>query len=243
MSQGAKTPFLYSGTELEALGEADNYYRWILTHFRPYLGPRVVEVGAGIGTFSNHLLDDGRVRELVALEPADNLFPLLERRLSGDPRVKVEQGYLEDLAGSLSADAVILVNVLEHSADDEALLRAVHRVLVAGGHILLFVPAVAWLFGSLDEAFEHHRRYTKPRLGEALERTGFRVESLRYINFPGVFSWFLAGKVLRRKTLNPRDVRLYDRWVVPWAAWLERRWEPPVGQSLVAVGTKRNEAP
>src|SRR5487761_833880 len=79
--------FLYSGTELDAMAEARNYCRWILDFFTPYLGKRVVEVGAGTGTFSQLLLSTGDLSELVLFEPGANLFPLLQRRFGNDPRV------------------------------------------------------------------------------------------------------------------------------------------------------------
>jgi hypothetical protein len=65
------------------------------------------------------------------------------------------------------------------------------------------------------------------------------VESLRYLNLPGIVTWFIAEKVLRKTTLSRRDVQLYDRWVVPWLAALESLVPPPFGQSLVAITRKR----
>jgi len=234
-----KTQFEYSGTELEAMALAQNYQRWILSQFAPYLGRRVIEVGAGIGTFSQLLLSNGSVSELLALEPAENLFPVLQDRLAQDGRAQTRREYLENLPVTQSADSVILVNVLEHVADDIRLLNTVHRILEPAGTLLLFVPALPWLYGTLDKGFAHQRRYKKSRLAEQLRLTGFRTETLRYVNLPGVVSWFVASRVLRRRTLKPGDVRLYDRWVVPWASRLERRWEPPIGQSLIAVARKR----
>jgi len=228
-------------TELDALAEAKNYYRWILRRFRPFLGKRVVEVGAGIGTFSKFLLEVG-VDELILVEPAKNLFPILQQRFSGDPKVRVVHGYLENLADmgvtASGVDSIVLVNVLEHIEDDGRALKAAYRVLIPAGTLLLFVPALPWLYGTLDAAFGHARRYTKRSLSSKLTDAGFRILELRYFNLPGVISWFVAGKLLRRRTLQDRDVRLYDRWVVPWASRVEERWKPPVGQSLLAVGQK-----
>ena len=232
------TAFSYASTELGALVEAKKYYRWILNRFVPHLGKRIIEVGAGIGTFSEFLLNGTNCSSLLIVEPAENLCPLLQERFSCDTRVKVVQGYLEDMASSLSADSVVSVNVLEHIADDETYLQRAHQILVSGGTILLLVPALPWLFGKLDEAFGHVRRYTKSSLADKLLRAGFHLTYLRYSNFPGVITWFLAGKVLRRRTLRPADVRLYDRWVVPWISRLERHWEPPIGQSLMAIARK-----
>jgi len=230
--------FVYSGTELDAMAEARNYCRWILDFFAPYLGKKVIEIGAGAGTFSQLLLSTGHASELVLFEPGANLFPLLQQRFANDPRVHLQSGSFNPSVLEEPADSIVLVNVLEHILDDNALLLQIRQSLRPGGHVLLFVPALEWNYGSLDKAFEHHRRYSKRTLRKKLEGAGFRVEHARYVNFLGIASWFLAGRVLRQKTLRPSQVRWYDRWIIPWSFKLERIWEPPVGQSLVAIAVK-----
>ncbi|MHB8753375.1 MAG: class I SAM-dependent methyltransferase [Candidatus Acidiferrales bacterium] len=230
--------FVYSGTELDAMAEARNYCRWILNFFSPYLGGKVVEIGAGTGTFSRLLSNADRTTELVLFEAATNLFPALRKRFAEDPRVHVYFGSFEPSVLQTPVDSIVLVNVLEHILDDAALLSQIQRSLRPGGSLLLFVPALQWNYGSLDKAFEHHRRYTKATLRRKLQDANFRIERMRYANLPGVAAWFFAGKVLRRKTLNPSDVRFYDRWIVPWCSRLESVLEPPIGQSLMAVAVK-----
>ncbi|MHB8541994.1 MAG: class I SAM-dependent methyltransferase [Candidatus Acidiferrales bacterium] len=230
--------FVYSGTELDAMAEARNYCRWILDFFLPYLGERIVEIGAGTGTFSQLLLDADRTADLVLFEAAANLFPPLRKRFAEDPRVHVHFGSFEPSVLREPVDSIVLVNVLEHVLDDAALLLQIQRSLRPGGSLLLFVPALQWNYGSLDKAFEHHRRYTKATLRKKLQDASFRVERMRHVNLPGVAAWFFAGKVLRRKTLNPSDVRFYDRWIVPWCSRLESVMEPPMGQSLMVVALK-----
>lgn len=230
--------FVYSGTELEAMAEARNYCRWILDFFAPYLGKRVVEIGAGAGTFSQLLLSTDHPSELVLFEPGANLFPLLQQRFGNDPRVHLRPSSFDPSVLDEPVDSIVLVNVLEHILDDDALLLQIRQSLRPGGRVLLFVPALEWNYGSLDKAFEHHRRYSKLVLRKKLEGAGFRVEHARYVNFLGIASWFLAGRVLRQKTLRPRQVRWYDRWIIPWSFKLEKIWEPPIGQSLAAVAVK-----
>jgi SAM-dependent methyltransferase len=134
---------------------------------------------------------------------------------------------------------VVAVNVLEHVPDDLDFVIQAERVLAPGGHLVLFVPAGPGIFGTLDEAFEHYRRYTRGDLARLLERAGFELVELRYSNLPGVLAWWLSGRVLRRRTVTPGSVRLYDRLMVPWLRRLERVWTPPRGQSLFVVGRKR----
>lgn len=232
------TAFEYSGTELDALAGAVNYYTLLARRFAPYLRGRVVEVGAGVGTFAEYLLREPAVEELVLVEPADNNFPVLRERFARDRRVCTVHGYLEQLDASTAADALVAVNVMEHVEDDGGFLEHAGRVLRPGGHLLLYVPAVPQIYGSLDAEFEHFRRYTRAGLDARLRESGFQVLGLRYTNLPGVLGWALMGKVLRRRTITPRSVETYDRWVMPMVARVEEFWSPPLGQSLLAVARR-----
>ncbi len=239
MTATAVPAFRYAGSELDAMAEARNYYRWIADRFAPHLGRRVVEVGAGTGTFSAHLLRAAPAAELRLVEPAHNNVRVLRRRMAGEPRVRVRHGYLDDGAPETGASSVAAVNVLEHVRDDGAFLRAAHRVLDPGGRLLLFVPALPALYGTLDAAFEHFRRYTPATLRRAVTGAGFAVDDLHYVNLPGVLAWWASGRLLHRRTVTARDVRLYDRWAIPLVRAVESRWRPPLGQSLLLVAARR----
>jgi SAM-dependent methyltransferase len=230
--------YAYVGTELYVLAEVNSYYRWVISQFAPFIGKRVVEVGAGIGTFARSLLSHTSLSELVLVEPGDNLFPLLQRQFAEEPRVTVVHGYFRRLAVPATADSIVAVNVLEHIAEDQAFLDDAHEVLTPGGTLLLLVPALPWIYGSLDQAFGHYRRYTKTSLVGKLHAARFGIIRLSYLNLPGIAGWLLTGRVLRRTTLKSRYVRLYDRWVIPWLSRLEGRWEPPFGQSLIVIARK-----
>jgi FkbM family methyltransferase len=217
---------------------ATNYYDWILELLGPHLGSRILEVGAGIGTFSEYILRAAPAAQLVMLEPAINNIPYLRKEFADHPRTTVVNGTLGEAIESGSVDTVVTVNVLEHVPDDQGFAADAMRVLSPGGRLLIFVPGLPQIYGTLDEAFEHHRRYTRTSLRALLEGHGFEVELLRYSNFPGVAAWWFTGKVLRQRTIAPRQVWVYDRLVVPWLRRVERAWAPPLGQSLVAVARK-----
>jgi SAM-dependent methyltransferase len=228
--------FSYESIELDALAQAHNYYRWILESFRPHLGRHVVEVGAGVGTFSELLVRESGAEAFSLFEPAQNNFPKLRARFAHDPRVSVHHSYFEDGAlPSRSADSIVLVNVLEHIEGDRAFMATASRALRPGGALLIFVPALPALFGSLDSAFGHYRRYTKRVLDARLREAGFRDVHLRYVNIAGILPWFITGKLLRRRTIDPAAVRFYDRMVIPWLFALEGQFEPPLGQNILAV--------
>jgi SAM-dependent methyltransferase len=224
------------------VAEATNYYDWIVDSFAGHVGRHCVEAGAGIGTVSELLLNRVSPRMLTLIEPAENNVPLLRRRFAGDPRVKIYHGYLEDLERSLQADSIIAVNVLEHVEHDQLFLAAAYKALAPGGTLLLLVPAVPAIFGSLDRAFDHFRRYTKSRLRASLLAAGFDIETLKYLNMVGVAAWFVSGRVMHRTTLGRGQVRFYDRWIIPLVRRLESVVPVPIGQSVLAIARKPAEA-
>ena len=232
------TGFNYSGAELDSLAEARNYYNWVVSQFEPYLGPTVAEVGAGIGTFSDFILNSAKVQKLIAIEPGENTFPHLERRFADNKKVSTRSGYLSDYYRDLNANAVVAVNVLEHVKDHESFLREAFEGTVLGGHLLIFVPALPAIFGTLDEAFEHHRRYTRRTLRDVITAAGWTPRRISYMNFPGIAAWFMAGRVLKKNVINPNDAKAYDRLVVPWLSRLESAVPPPIGSNLIAIAVK-----
>lgn len=230
--------FAYSGTELEAVAEARNYYDWIIDSFASRIGARTVEAGAGIGTVSEQILNRARPDELLLIEPDAQNAQALEKRFQNDDRVQVRHGYLEDVAPSLQVNSVIAVNVLEHVEHDSEFLAAARQALAPGGHVLLLVPALPAIFGSLDRAFDHYRRYTKTDLSRKLTAAGLEIENLYYLNMLGVAAWFASGRILHRTTLGRGQVRFYDRYVIPVLRQIESRFHPPIGQSILAIARK-----
>src|SRR5215207_7329186 len=62
----------YAGRDLESMDFARNYHRWILDLFAPHLGRRLVEVGAGTGSFSELLLERAPAA-LTLVEPSSEM--------------------------------------------------------------------------------------------------------------------------------------------------------------------------
>jgi SAM-dependent methyltransferase len=242
----SNSAFAYPGRELEAMSEASNYHRWILEVFAPYLGRHLVEVGAGLGSFSELILSRHACETLSLVEPSGEMYQQLvarARSLPATPRVLTYHANFPQAAPLISAthplDSVLYVNVLEHIADDEAELDAIHNALSDHGRLFLFVPALRWLYGAFDERVGHVRRYTKAELETKLRRAGFQPIVSRYFDLPGVAPWWIKYRLLKSATMDPGAVRFYDRYVVPVARRVESLINPPVGKNVIVIAEKR----
>jgi 2-polyprenyl-3-methyl-5-hydroxy-6-metoxy-1,4-benzoquinol methylase len=218
-----------SDYSLDRMAEADRYNAWLLDRAQPYLGRRVLEAGAGIGTFTQRLVEG---REVVAVEPDRALLSHLRANAPSATVVEGEVG----AAPPGPFDSVVCFNVLEHIADDRRALGTLYERLRPGGHLLLLVPSHQFLYSPIDRGFGHERRYAKSALRALLEEAGFGVAELRRVNPIGALGWLVAGRILRRSEIPGGALQVFDR-LVPLLRLLDRA-ELPLGLSLWAVARR-----
>jgi SAM-dependent methyltransferase len=220
--------------DLETLAGARRLGDWMFEQFAPLVGGRVVEVGAGIGTFSERMLARG-VDDALLIEPEPDCVARLRERYAGDPRVQVSSELIPGSAAleawSGTVDFLLCQNVLEHIAGERDAIAAIADALKPGGALGLLVPAHPRLYGALDRRFGHERRYTREHLRAVVEGAGLRVERLYSFNMLGVAGW-LVNRNRRDPSIDARSLRAYELLLPPFRA-LERRRTPPFGLSLV----------
>jgi SAM-dependent methyltransferase len=221
---------------LERLAVAPRFNRWMYDRLARWIGEAVIEVGSGIGNLSQFLVSRPRV-VLTDTEPAYRAY--LERRFRDRPHVRVRSLTLPDLPAELRGegfDSVVCLNVLEHIERDRDALAAMRELLNPGGTVVLLVPAVPALYGELDRALGHYRRYTPAVLRDRLADAGLAVRHLEYFNLAGMPGWWLVGRVLKRSVIPTGSLRLYNALVPLFRLERYLPWRP--GQSLIAVGER-----
>lgn len=233
-----RSPTEYFGRDLEAMSFARNYHQWIFEEVAPYLGEHVAEVGAGTGNFSEYLLDTN-IKQLVAFEPSSNMYSHLEEKFQDNSTIKTINALFEDHrpAHHNSFDSVCYINVLEHIKDHEKALEHAYKTMSNKGHLIIFVPALPFLYSKFDKQVGHYRRYTKATLLEVVKSAGFTIKKVRYFDIAGIIPWYLAFVVLK-SSVNTTNVSLYDRFVVPLMKKVEQVVPPVIGKNLLLVGQK-----
>ena len=122
-------------------------------------------------------------------------------------------------------------------------MRTAHELLVPGGTLAIFVPALPRLYGSLDYKSGHHRRYTADTLREVIDGAGFELADVRYLDVLGVVPYFVMYRLLDVKTLGSVSSSGYDRVIVPASRAVQRLVpHPPVGKNLLAIARRPHDA-
>ena len=227
--------FSYTGRDnLEVMADAKNYNGFLIAEVRAAVPdrpePRILDFGAGAGTYASLLRDAGTTAE--CLEPDETL-----------------QGVIRDAGFTVVPDAetvpdktydlVYSLNVFEHIEDDQAAAYTVYAKLKPGGTLLVYVPAFMSLFSSMDRKVGHFRRYRKAPLVELLRRAGFDVRTARYCDPLGFFAALVFRFVGNDDgDLNPHMIRLFDRVVFPISRLLERITGPFFGKNVLVVARR-----
>lgn len=225
---------------LAAMEHAPRFNRWMADTVQPYLGDRILEIGAGIGNLTR-LLCTGQSRYIVSDIDRSYL-----NRLHGELRDRSNISLITcDLENSDdfrpiagSADTAICINVLEHVEDDLGGLQNLRSALVPGGRAIVLVPQGQSVYGTMDETLGHCRRYSKAALASRMELAGFDLEQIiefNRITYPG---WFLNGRILRRRSVSRVQLWLFDLLVPLWRRVdMFLPWPPT---SLIAIGARRD---
>jgi SAM-dependent methyltransferase len=230
----------YTLEDQALMSRAVQYFAWQARVIAPELGKRVVEVGCGTGNFTGSLLDRDAV---IAVDIEAACVEGLRRRYPEQANLHTAVCSPEDVdfhdLKRFQPDSCVCLNVLEHIEDDGLALRSMAAILPSGGVIALLVPAFPALYGPIDRNLAHHRRYTAQSMTELARQSGLAVNKLRYFNAAGFFGWWWNARVLRREVQSKSQIEIFDQWVVPVMSKIESFVEPPFGQSLIAVLSKR----
>lgn len=234
--------FYYEGKDLEAMSFAPNYHKWILRHFSPFMGQKILEVGSGKGSISELILQTfPRIEKLFLLEPSEMLEQSQRKLDKYQKKVDFRKNFLKseiDYYQQQNLDTIIYINVLEHIADDQQELQIANHILNPRGHILTFSPALPALYGAFDEAIGHYRRYYLKDMKRNLQKAGFQLVTAYYFDFLGMILWWIKYKLLKHNNLGGNTVSLFDRFVVPLENLLEPSPLLPLGKNILVVGQK-----
>jgi SAM-dependent methyltransferase len=158
----------------------------------------VLDVGAGSGFFSKHLLETTEAGEAWCVDPS---YAQDSDEMHAGKPLHFRRG-----VEAVDADLVLMMDVLEHVDDDVGLAAEYVGKVKSGARFLVSVPAFRFLWSGHDVFLEHRRRYTLPEIEQVVAGAGLEVTAGNYY-FGGVFP--LAAAI--RLTENLRGAQATAR--------------------------------
>lgn len=219
---------------LENMSKAAWYNRWTIRQFEPFLKGNILEVGCGTGNFTNQLSSYGKV---YGIDIRNNYIKCARKKakhtIIGFGNIETGKYFFKKKL----FDTIICINVLEHIKNDNLAFKNIYGLLKKDGYLILLVPSHQSLFGQIDKAIKHFRRYDKKELIQKINSMGLEIIKARRLNFLGGLGWWLIGKILKENTVKENRIKVFNIFG-PFFLTLETTVEPPLGTSILIVAKK-----
>jgi len=226
----------YTGDELEIFAKALHWKAYYRQFIAPYLGKRVLEVGAGIGATTS-VLCDGSQDEWQCLEPDENLAAEISHKIRNNvlPRCcRTLAGTITDLAPDQLFDSILYIDVLEHIADDKTEIHEASIHLDNGSSLVVLSPAYPFLYSPFDRSIGHHRRYTHSSLA-ALKPENCELVKMVQLDSLGALTSIANRFLLRQDIPTEKQIYFWDRFLIPTAKVIDKMLGYRVGRSIIAI--------
>tara|TARA_B110000014_G_scaffold257829_1_gene242993 strand:+ start:236 stop:940 length:705 start_codon:yes stop_codon:yes gene_type:complete len=201
----------YPGKELELFDKANFFRFYIYLLIKKYIGKKVIEVGAGIGSFTKVYLKKN-INIIVSETDKYNLNTL-KRKFKGYKNIKVQNKLIKQFNGSF--DTILYLNVLEHIKEDKKEISDAIKQLKYLGHLVICVPAHDYMYSKFDKEIGHYRRYNI-NFFDNLKLKNAIVKKKYFIDSSGHLLYYL-NKIFFSKETYPSKfkIMIWDKIFMP----------------------------
>ncbi len=222
------------------LAGATRFNKWVVRAIEPYLGDRILEIGAGVGNISRFLPKKER---LTVSDHDPHYLEILRETFHDNDLVDAVRLDLDrdadfEALAERRFDTVVCLNSLERADDDRAALERIKSLLRPGGRLILRVPQYQGLYGSYDRRLETRRRYDRRELGRILTDSGYDVQKMRSLNSLAILGWWFNSSLLKRQSMSKFQIKIFDS-LVPLLRPVESALPFLPGLSLICVAKVR----
>jgi len=215
------------------------FTEWMYFEVKPFLHGNILEIGSGMGTFSEKVIRDFHNSKIFISDADVNYVGVLKKRFNIYKDVycmRLDATQLDDFSNiHTPINSVLALNILEHVEDDVAVLKNIYKILCSGGTFVILVPAHKFLYNAIDKAIGHRRRYSKRDVIEKILQTDFKIKKIFYFNFLSIAGWYINGTIFKSGIVSKRAASLLNL-LTPVLKFIEHRIiNNSIGISLVIV--------
>ncbi len=207
----------YPGAELDNFDKATIWRKYIFFQIKNYIKGNVLEVGAGIGSFTNNYKDLANSITLSEIDHNNLLFIKKKFKKNDFIFTNVLTKNIND-----QFDTIMYLNVLEHIKEDSKELNEAFEKLRSNGHLIILVPAHNKLYSKFDEAIGHFRRYDLDFF-KKIKIENSKLVKLHYLDSAGYFLYYL-NKIFFKEEVYPSKLKIFiwDKLFTPITYFLDK---------------------
>lgn len=201
----------YPGKELEIFDKAHLWRGYLYLILKKFIGKKILEVGAGIGSFTKIYFEKS---SNITLSEIDNSnHDILIKKFSLNKNVKVENKIINEFNETF--DTILYLSVLEHIENDEKEIANALDRLEEGGHLIICAPAHNYMYSNFDKEIGHFRRYEMSFFNKLSLKNAF-IKKKFFIDSLGHLIYFL-NKIAFSKEVYPSKLKIFiwDKILIP----------------------------
>ena len=156
-------------------------------------GMRLLDVGCGDGFVARGIMSGLKRKDITAVD-----INLTDEQIESLGNLSEDIRYKRGLPEEGLFDMILLLDVIEHVADDRGFLALlVGKHLRKGGKVMITVPAFQILYGGHDRFLGHLRRYRLAGLEALIKDSGLKALSSGYLFFSLLLPKLIFYKLFR----------------------------------------------
>ena len=224
----------YPGKELEIFDKAVLWRKYIYFLVKKYIKNRLLEVGAGIGSFTKNYKNSLKNITLTELDKKN--IKRLKKRFKGS-KIKIKAQLTSKLSGKFNS--ILYMNVLEHIKNDKKEINISLNKLNKKGYLIILVPAHNELYTKFDKEIGHFRRY-KVNFFKKLKLKNAKIVKLQYLDCLGYFLYYL-NKMFYKDEIYPSQTKIFiwDKFFTPLTFFFDRFLNYKFGKNVLCIIEKK----
>ena len=220
----------YPGAELDNFDRAVIWRKYIFLQIKKFINGNVLEVGAGIGSFTSNYKD---IPNQITLSEVDkeNLSKIKDKFKN------TNFNFTSEITKNIDKkfDTIMYLNVLEHIKDDNEEISNAFKKLNPKGYLIILVPAHNKLYSKFDKAIGHYRRY-EIEFFKKIKINDSKLINLSYLDSPGYFLYYL-NKIFFKEEVYPSKLKIFiwDKFFTPITYFLDKILMYKFGKNILYI--------
>ena len=221
----------YPGKELEIFDKASFWRNYLFLLTKKFYGKKILEVGAGIGSFTN--IYKNKDLKICLSEIDEKNFETLNKKFSDSNNIKVYKKFTNEIKEKF--DTVLYLSVLEHIEDDKKEINDAIDKLDLNGHLIICVPAHNYMYSQFDKEIGHFKRYEI----DFFQNLKFNNSKIIKCFMTDTMGWILyyLNKIFYKNEKYPSKLKifLWDKLFVPFTIILDFLTLYKMGKNIIVI--------